>query len=137
MARIKYNNELIHFMSIFEHVTRTKVKDVIVGERILYIVSPGQISKAIGKKGANVRLLEQKLKKKVKFVEFSDDVAQFVQNLIYPINPQKISAADDEVIIEDKETKTKALLIGRNSRNLAFLNSTVKRYFDIKQIKVI
>lgn len=124
-------------MTIFEHVTRTKVKDVIVGEKILYIVSPGQISKAIGKKGANVKLLELKLKKKVKFVEFNEDVAQFIQNLIYPSNPHKITDNDGEIVIEDSDTKTKALLIGRNSKNLAFLNSTVKRYFDIKQIKVI
>ncbi len=136
MVRIKYDNALLKYMVVFESITHTKLKDVIDSDKLIFIVM-NNISKAIGKKGINVRKLETKFGRSIKIVEFSENVVQFVKNFICPLRAHKISLENDIVMVEGGDTKTKALLIGRNSKNLTFLKEVVKRYYKIEDIKVI
>ncbi|MBW2985519.1 NusA-like transcription termination signal-binding factor [Candidatus Woesearchaeota archaeon] len=137
MAKIKYDFDHIKFMALFEQITRTSLKDCIIDEnQITFIIKGDNVGKAVGKKGSNVKLLENKLGKKIRIVKFDDNCAQFTQNLIYPLRNVIIEKEDNEIIITGPDTKTKALLIGRNSQNLRKLEYIIKRYFDIGKIKV-
>ncbi len=139
MSRIKFDSEIIKIISLFEAVTRSKVKDCIVDpEKILFIVEENEISKAIGKKGANVRLVESKLKRKIKIVEFNSNVVTFIKNLIMPLKVDEIK--EDEqglIILKSSDSKVKGLIIGRNAKNLRAYEGVVKRYFPIQEIKVM
>ena len=55
---------------------------------------------------------------------------KFVQNMIKPIE-SKVYKEDKNVIIELKNSHEKAIIIGKNKRNLKELNKTVKKYFDV------
>ena len=124
-------------MALFEKITRTSLKDCIIDEnQITFIISNDNIAKAVGKNGGNVRLLEKKLGKRIEIVKFDNDCVQFTQNLLYHIKSIEIEKEEDNIIITGHDTKTKALLIGRNSQNLRKLESIVKRFFDIKEIKI-
>ena len=124
-------------MALFEKITRTPLKDCIINEaQIIFIISNDNIAKAVGKNGSNVRLLEKKLGKRIKIVKFDNDCVQFTQNLLYHIKNIEIEKEEDNIIITGHDTKTKALLIGRNSQNLRKLTSIIKRFFDIEEIKV-
>ena len=137
MIKIKYDMDLMKYMSLFETLTQAKLKDCILGDRLLFIVEEGEIGKAIGKKGVNVRKMEGVLNKKIKLVEFSADVLQFVRNLIYPLHVKEVTKEEGNVIIAAHDTTTRSLLIGRDRKNLADLMSIVKRYFDVEEIKVV
>jgi len=41
------------------------------------------------------------------------------------------------VTIAGPDSKTKGLLIGRNAQNLRNLEANVRRYFEVKEIKVV
>lgn len=125
------------FMSIFESITQTKLKDCIENEHLIFIVQENQIAKAIGKKGNNVRRLHQMLKKKIKLVEFNPDPIIFVKSLISPLKAKDIKIDGDVITIQGGDTKTRGLLIGRNGKNLREYESIVKRYFPIKEMKVV
>ena len=129
--------DIMNYMSLFETVTGAKLKDCILGERLLFIVEEGQMGKAIGKKGINVRKIEDVLKKKVKLVEFSSDMLQFIRNYIYPLKVNEVKQEQDIVLISAPDTNTRSLLIGRDRNNLNELMSIVKRYFEIETIKVV
>ena len=137
MNKIKYNSELMKLMTLFESMTGAKVKDCIADERLMFIIEENEMGKAIGKNGANIKRMENMLKKKIKLVEFSNDVLQFVKNMIYPIEALEIKNEDGIVTIHGKDTGSKAMLIGRERQNLIHLNDIVKRYFDVKEIKVV
>ena len=125
------------YMALFEKETKTSLKDCIIDEdRVTFIINSDNMAKAVGKNGRNVRLLERKLRKKIKIVKFDEDCVQFTQNLIYPLNKKKIEKEEKEITSKGEDTKTKALLIGRNSQNLKKLESIIKRFFDIEEIKV-
>ncbi len=135
--KIKYDVNIIKYISLFESVTKAKVKDCIVNDRITFIVHENEIGKAIGKSGNNIRKIKDMLQKNVKVVEFNQDVLQFVRNMIYPLQVRDIKEEEKVVTITGPDTKTKALLIGRESKNLENLTNVVKRYFDVKEMKVV
>jgi len=138
MTRIKFDENLIKTMSFFERITRSKLKDCIQGEgSILFIVDPGFIGKAVGKRGVNVAKLEKALNRKIKIVEFNPDVLLFVKNMIYPLKVKDIEKTEQIITITGPDVQTKAKLIGRNGQNLRKLESIIKRYNDIMEIKVV
>ena len=136
VTKIKYDSEIMKLMTLFESMTGAKLKDCILNERLLFIVEENEIGKAIGKKGSNIKRLENMLNKRIKVVEFNQDVLQFIKNLLYPLQTSGIENNDDVIAIQ-ADTKTKSLIIGRNQQNLKNLISIVKRFFDIESIKVV
>lgn len=138
VARIKYDAELMGVMSLFTKVTGVDAKDVIRKDKhITFLVGQGKIGQAIGRKALNIRKLENKLNRKIKIVEFNPALKDFVANMILPLEAKDITVKGSSVIITGKDAKSKGLLIGRESRNLKQLKETVKRYFDINEIKVV
>lgn len=138
MQKIKYDNNAMKFMALFESITGSKLKDCFLANNIIYfIVHNGQIGLALGRKGSNIKRLEQLFNRKIKIVEFSSKPEQFINNLIFPIKADEISMADGIVTISAKDSRNKGLLIGRAAQNLRNHEMLAKRYFDIKEIKVV
>lgn len=126
------------FISLFETITGARLKDVVNEEgRLLFIVEEGEIGKAIGKSGVNAKRLENVLNKRIKVIEFNNDLLHFVRNLIYPLAVKEIKEENKIVTIFGQDGKTKGLLIGRDAQNLRAYENVVKRYFEIDGIKVI
>src|SRR3989344_3725038 len=121
-------------ITLFESMTGANVRDCIANEKLIFVIEENEMGKAIGKSGANIKRIENALKKKIKLVEFSSDVLQFVKNMIHPIEALDVKLEDGIVAIYGKDTAAKAILIGRERRNVNHLMDIVKRYFDIKGI---
>jgi len=137
MNRIKFNADLIKFISLFESLTRAKVKDCIEdGKSLLFIVEENEIGKAIGKKGENVRRIENALKRKIKIVEFNSSMLDFIKNLVSPVQLVDISEEEGIVTIRASDLKSRGYLIGRDGQNLRKYEEIIRRYFDITEIKV-
>ena len=136
MVKIKYDIDIMKYMSLFESLSGAKVKDCIVNDVIFFIVHENEMGKAIGKQGSNIKRAENALKKKIRLVEFNNDVCRFVQNLIHPLKVREIKEEESIVTIYVNDTKTRGMLIGRDRHNLNSINNIVKRHFDVVEIKV-
>ena len=124
-------------ITLFESMTGAKVKDCISNEKLIFVMEENEMGKAIGRNGVNIKRIENKLRKKIKLVEFSNDVLQFVKNMIYPIEIFDVKQENNDLIIHAKDTHTRAMLIGRERQNINHLNDIVRRYFDVKEMKVV
>jgi len=136
MGKIVYDVALMQTISLFEQMSGAQVKDCIAGDPIIFVVNEGEIGKAIGKGGQNVRRLEDKLKKKVKIVEFSPVLLKFIKNLVAPCSLADIVEDNGVVTMMAKDLKTRGLLIGRSASNLRSFEAVIQRYFPIKELKV-
>jgi len=138
VTKIIYDINLMKFMSLFENMTRAELKDCFIdkNDNVVFVVRENQIAKAIGKHGANVKRLKQLLNRKIKIVEFNSNLIQFIKNLVYPLSIKEIRDDDGIVVLVGNDTKTRGLLIGREAQNLRSLESTVRRYFTVQEIKV-
>ncbi len=138
MSKIIYDSNIIKFMSSFESLTKAKLKDCInEPDRLIFIVEEGELGKAVGKKALNVKKLENFFRKKVKIVEFHSNLFNFIQASIYPLRLNEIHEEEGIVIMVGPDAQTKGLLIGKNAANLRKLEEYVRRYFKVKEIKVV
>ncbi len=137
MKKVILDQETFGLSSLMERITGTRVKDCFKDDDgiIYFIVAQGFLGKAVGKKGANVKRVQQELGRKIRIIEFADDPVGFVKNVIYPVTAEEIIEADDSVMIRDANKRTRSLLIGRGGKNLQLINRAVKRFFN-KEVKV-
>jgi N utilization substance protein A len=138
MNKIKFDNDIMKIISMFESLTRVDVKDCVVEpERIVVIVPQNQASKAVGRNGANVRKLESILNRKLKIVEFNSELTEFTKNLIYPFRAKEVSEQNGEVTITPIDLQTRGHLIGRSAKQLRATENLIKRHFGIREVKVV
>ena len=121
-----------------ERITKAKVKDCFTDEEgtIFFVVAPGELGKAIGKSGSNIKKMQHELQRRIKVIEYNDNVVEFVKNIIYPLRIQSITEEQGTVVIKETNKKAKSLLIGRQAKNLKLINRAVKRFFQ-HEIKVV
>ena len=136
MNRIKYDSDLMKLMALFESMTGAKVKDLVANDKLTFVIEENDMGKAIGKNGSNVRRIENALKRKIRLVEFSGNILQFIRNIAYPIELIDVRNENEIITILCKDTNTRAMLIGRERQNINHITDIVKRYFNIKEIKV-
>jgi len=137
MVRVKLDQETLGLSSLMERITRARVKHCFRDEDTVYfIVAPGELGKAIGKNGVNIKRVQQELGKRIKVIEFRDDPLIFVKNIIYPVRVEEIVLEGEEVLIKDNSKKIKGQLIGRDKSNLNLINKITKRFFDL-DVKVV
>ena len=123
---------------MFSKLTKANVKDCFLTNDILtFVVHENEIGKAIGKKGINVKMVEKALNRKIKIVEFSPNLEVFLKNLVYPTSVKEIKEEEGLVVISGNDKSSNSIIIGRNASNLNNIKETVKRYFKIKDIKVV
>ncbi|MBD3318362.1 NusA-like transcription termination signal-binding factor [Candidatus Woesearchaeota archaeon] len=136
MKRI-FDTQTMQVMRMFEQITHANLKDCFTEDEIQYfIVEEHQIGKAVGKQGRNLKKLEKALKRKVKIVEYSSDLATFVRNLYYPTKIEDIVVEEETVTIMPADLQARGYLIGRGANTLRRIERIVQRYFDIKEIKI-
>lgn len=138
MKKVKLDQEMFGLSSLMERITGTRVKDCFKDDEgsIYFVVAKGFLGKAVGKGGVNIKKVEKNLGRKVRVIEFSDDSADFIRNIIYPIKVDEICEEEDYVVIKDSNRKTKSALIGRGGKKLQLINRAVKRFFS-KEVKVV
>ncbi|MFC1740973.1 NusA-like transcription termination signal-binding factor [Nanoarchaeota archaeon] len=139
--KIVFDEDKMKKMALFESITKAKLKDFFddpVQERLVFIVSPGELWRALGKQGANAKRLESTFKRKIKIVEYSGDLITFIKNMARPLKVDDVSEEEGIVTIRHEDMQTKGLLIGKNARNLRNMESNIQRYFsELKEIKVV
>lgn len=130
----------MQYIAIFESLTKAKVKDCIANDiadsKIFFIVHENEMGKAIGRHGSNIKRIESILKKRIRLVEFSNDILQFVKNLIYPLQAKELKEENGIITIYCLDTKTRGIIIGRDRNHLNFITNVVKRHFEVKEVKV-
>ncbi|MBI2549019.1 NusA-like transcription termination signal-binding factor [Candidatus Woesearchaeota archaeon] len=139
MTRIKYDINLIQYMSLFQTLTNSKVRDCFIDTNALltFVVEPSQVGKAVGKRGILVKQIERALNRKIKIVAYNPTLVSFVRNIIYPLTAKEVRVEEGIVVVEADDSKTRGMLIGRNGQNLRNYESIAKRYFpELKEIKV-
>ncbi len=138
VSKVVYDKDILNLMKSFENITHSRLKDCIVEEdKLIFVVNDGELRKALGRNAENVKKLYNALKKKIKIVEYSDDKLKLVQNFIHPLKVDNVREEDGMIILESEDTKVKGLIIGRAAQNLRKLENHIRRYFDVKEIKVV
>ncbi|HLC39412.1 MAG TPA: NusA-like transcription termination signal-binding factor [archaeon] len=129
----RFDTETLRLMTLFENVTGAPVKDCVVEENtIYYVVDEGKVGMAIGKNGASVHHAEKIAGKTIKLFEFSKELVRFVRNLIPQAREVKIKNDENGTVVEIKiEKKNRAVVIGRDGKNLKLFKELLQRNHNV------
>ena len=111
----------MQFMSAFSSLSRAGLKDCIADEnQIIFIVSPGDLSQAIGPKAINVHKLE-KLAVPNLTVKELDQLATAVSKKDFSVMSKDATIAD--VVKKFKETKCEIIILqDKNNKVIGTIN---------------
>jgi N utilization substance protein A len=142
--RIKLTSEELGLMSLFQNVSGAGVRDCVIDEkngRVIYVVNPGEMGRAIGKNGIVVKTLQRLVGRPVELVEYSDDPKTFIKNALDPKYvldvrlTEKLDGSKIAVVVVD--AKKKSAVVGRNGRNAEKARLLAKRYFQIANVHIV
>ena len=137
---IIFDTETIRLVTLFESVTKATIKDCFINhsnDTVYFIVDDGKIGLAIGKNGKSVKHVEKLIKKNVKVFEFSKDLARFAKNVIpYATNVNVRNNGTDVIVEVNIDKKNKAVVIGRDGRNLDLYRKLLNRTHDVSDVVV-
>ncbi len=132
-----FDMETIRLITLFENLTGTTVKDCLIDDSkntVYFVVGEGKVGMAIGKNGDSVKNVENLIKKNIKLFEFSSDLNNFVKRLIPQTTEVKIRN-EDKVMVEVKvDRKDKAMIIGRDGRNLKLYKELLERSYGVNEL---
>ena len=135
-----FDNDTIRLMNLFENITGAPVKDCLIDNEngiVYFVVVEDKVGVAIGKNGAAVKKAERMIGKSIKLFEYSKDLTSFVKKLVPQANGVKIRTEDDKTIIEIKvDKKDKAMVIGRDAKNLKLFKELLQRNHNVGDIVV-
>ena len=126
---MKITMEDIMMRSALEKVTGVTPKDCMVeGQLVSYLVPESMVGKAIGKAAVNVKMLEQKLGKRIEIVAYSEKPEEiFSKALEVTLNNSKINGS--RLIVNlDGENKAKAF---KNNSRIKRVKELIKRNFNL------
>ena len=140
---IKLTTAQMRMMSLFQNVTGATARDCIEDEkqdRVIFVVNSGKMGLAIGKGGVHIKSLQNIVKRNVELVEFDDDPAKFLSNLLNSklVSEVKITTRLDgsrqAIVLVDP--RKKGIVVGREGRNAEKARMLAKRYFDITSVLI-
>jgi N utilization substance protein A len=131
-------------MALFSDLTGTTVKDCIIendSNRIIFLVDPGDVGKAIGSRGFLIQKLKSLLNKNVEVVGYSNNLEEQVKYALMPARVTGIKLVNrpdgSKVLYVAVDPKDKAIAIGKNGRNVQRAKLILKRHFDIDSVVIV
>ena len=142
--QIKLTSDELRLMSLFQSVTSATARDCILDEkmdRVIFVVNKGQMGLAIGKGGSTIKQLQNVIVKKIELVEFSEDAAEFIRNMLNAemVNDVRISDRSDgsKQAVVTVDQRKKGAVVGREGRNAEKARLLAKRYFQITNVQIV
>src|SRR5579863_10427714 len=140
MPEVAFDNETLGYIRLFEERTGARVKDCLEAEdKLVFLVYPGEIHKAVGPGGVLVDRLKGLLHKEIQVVEYSDDPESLVKNVFYVFTPKRVDFAPKgkgrhATVTVDPAWKARA--IGKAGKNLKIARAILMRHSDVVSVNV-
>jgi len=131
-------------MSLFQNISGATARDCVIDtkvERVIFVVSRGEMGLAIGKSGETIKKVQKALGKQVELVEWADDARQFIMNSLNAqfITEIRMTEKPDgtksaTVVVDEKK---KGAILGKGGRNAEKARLLAKRYYSIETIHIV
>ena len=146
---IRIDQKSMELISLFNHISGAIIKDCLIfkspennSEVVIFLVKKEDVGKAIGKAGEHVKDLKSKLQKNIDVIEFSEDLNQFIQNIL---NTTKNAIKLQNIEIKESKNLKKTVIIsvrpqdrgkaiGKEGSMIRKIKELVLRYFEVDNV---
>jgi len=100
-------------------------------ERVIYIIKKGDMGLAIGKKGENIRRMQNVLGKRIEMVEYAGEQEGFIANIFRPVEISRIEkdVSTGELVIIIAKKSDLGTAIGKRGANIEKARLLVKKFW--------
>lgn len=129
-------------ISQFERLTGAGSRDCVIddrNDRIIFVINPGEMGLAIGKKGASIKKASEVMGKKIEVVEYSPNPEQFIRNCFLPA---RVTAIEFEENGEEKiahvqvQDEDRGIAIGKEGKNIFKAKKLAQRQHNIADVQL-
>ena len=122
-------------------LTKSTALDCLIDDRfdrVIYVIKPGDMGLAIGKKGENIRRLQNVLGKRIEMVEYAETLPDFVTNIFKPAEVVRVEKNEEsgQVTVYVKRKSDLGIAIGKNGCNIEKARMLSRRYFGVEMGEV-
>jgi len=143
-SQIKLTAEEFRYIALLHELTNVFVRDCIVDEennRIIFLVDPRDIGKAIGPRGTYVQRLRRLLNRDIEIVGYSDKLEEQVKYALAPAKVKEVRVINrpggKKVVYATVEPRDKGIAIGKNGKNVARAALILRRYYGIDSVIIV
>lgn len=140
-GQVKITPDEFRYMALLHEITGAVVRDCIMDEaenRVIFLVNPEDVGKAIGPKGFFVQKLRKILNKNIEIVGYSENLEEQVRYALAPARIKEIKVTTkpgvERVVYVAVDPSDKGLAIGKNGRNVQKAKVILKRHFNIESL---
>ncbi len=144
MAQVVLTEECMRLISQFESLTGAGSRDCVVdsrNDRIIFVISPGDMGLAIGKGGANIKKASDVMGKRIEVVEYSADPGQFLRNCFLPAQVTGIDfdrgEGDQYIARVEVRDEDRGLAIGKAGKNIFKAKILAQRQHNIADVQLM
>ncbi len=144
MVEVKLTEDCMRLISQFESLTGAGSRDCVVDDRngrLIFVINPGDMGLAIGKKGVSIKKASEVMGKKIEVVEYNSNVEQFLKNCFLPAQVTSILFEDGE---DDQKTATvevrdedRGIAIGKEGKNIFKAKKLALRQHNIADVQIL
>ncbi|ACL17462.1 NusA-like transcription termination signal-binding factor [Methanosphaerula palustris] len=142
MGEVLLTEDCMRLISQFESLTGAGSRDCVIddrNERIIYVINPGEMGLAIGKKGASIKKASDVMGKRIEVVEYSDDPEQFIKNCFLPAQVVSVEFEESEegpVAHVEVREEDRGIAIGKEGKNIFKAKRLSQRQHDIADVQL-
>jgi transcription antitermination factor NusA-like protein len=135
------NMQTMRYINLLEKVARVRAKKCFVYNNVIYFaVHPKFLSQAIGPSAKNLKIMSERLEKRVRIIRDAPDnlrgVERFIESVVSPIEFVSFEVKSGAFVLTAGSRTKAATLIGRNKIRLGELNKIVNSYFG-KDLRIV
>jgi N utilization substance protein A len=143
MPEVKLTEDCMRLISQFESLTGAGSRDCVIDDRngrLIFVVNPGDMGLAIGKKGASIKKASEVMGKKIEVVEYNSNPEQFIKNCFLPA--QVISMTFDgepgeQTVQVDVRDEDRGIAIGKEGKNIFKAKKLAQRQHNITDVQIL
>jgi len=123
-------------------LTKSTALDCVIDDRfdrVIYVIRQGDMGLAIGKKGENIKRLQNVLGKRIEMVEFAETPDAFIANIFKPAEVMSVDhpPGDAPVNVIVRQRSDLGIAIGKAGCNIEKARILCRRFFNLEVGEVL
>ena len=138
--RVTLSDEALRHIARFEAETGATARDCLLFEdRVVILVTAGEMGAAIGPGGAHVDAVEDAVGRSVDLIEDADTPAAFVESALAPAAVRHVTLSEqggDRIAYVEIPEGDRGVAIGTDGQNIDVARTLARRHHDIDDIQL-